>query len=68
MSLNLPTQPDIDKAWAEEAERRVDQIDRGDVALIPGEKVFAKYMRHSHASVIIRAHGHPYQRTPGAVC
>lgn len=41
-SLNLPTQNEIDRAWAEEAERRVDQIDRGKVKLIPGEKVFER--------------------------
>lgn len=45
-SLNLPTQPEIDRLWAEEAERRVDQrvdqIDRGQVTLIPGEQVFEK--------------------------
>jgi putative addiction module component (TIGR02574 family) len=44
-SLNLPTRPDIDKMWAEEAERRVSQIDRGEVQLIPGEEVFAKIRR-----------------------
>jgi putative addiction module component (TIGR02574 family) len=41
-SLNLPTQPAIDKLWAQEAERRVAQIDQGKVTLIPGEKVFAR--------------------------
>lgn len=41
-SLNLPTQPEIDRWWAEEAERRVDQIDRGEVKLVPGEQVFEK--------------------------
>lgn len=41
-SLNLPTQPEIDRLWAEEAERRVDQIDRGEVKLVPGEQVFEK--------------------------
>jgi putative addiction module component (TIGR02574 family) len=41
-SLNLPTQAEIDSLWAEEAERRVSQIDRGDVKLIPGDEVFAK--------------------------
>ena len=41
-SLNLPTQGEIDNLWAEEAERRVGEIDRGDVELIPGEKVFEK--------------------------
>ena len=46
-SLNLPTQPEIDRVWAEEAERRVTQIDRGEVELIPGEEVFAK-LRQKH--------------------
>lgn len=41
-SLNLPTQGKIDRLWAEEAERRVGEIDRGEVELIPGEKVFEK--------------------------
>ena len=42
VSLNLPMRPDIDKIWSEEAERRVAEIDRGEVELIPGEEVFAK--------------------------
>lgn len=41
-SLNLPTRPDIDRLWAEEAERRVAEVDSGAVKLIPGENVFAK--------------------------
>ena len=41
-SLNLPIQAEIDNLWAEEAERRISQIDRGDVDLIPGDRVFAK--------------------------
>ncbi|MFZ4440718.1 MAG: addiction module protein [Syntrophales bacterium] len=41
-SLNLPTHAEIDRLWAEEAERRVAQIDRGEVDLIPGDEVFAK--------------------------
>lgn len=48
-SLNLPTQPEIDKLWAEEAERRIEELDTGTVQPIPGEKVFAdirkKYRR-----------------------
>ena len=48
-SLNLPTQTEIDRLWAAEAEHRLAQIDRGEVELIPGEKVFAdiraKYRR-----------------------
>ena len=44
-SLNLPTHAEIDRLWAEEAERRVSQIDRGDVELISGDEVFAKIRR-----------------------
>jgi putative addiction module component (TIGR02574 family) len=48
-SLNLPTQPEIDRLWAEEAERRVAQIEKGEVKLVPGKKVFSnirkKYRR-----------------------
>jgi len=40
ISLNLPTQADIDHLWAEEAERRITEIDRGDSKLVPGEQVF----------------------------
>ncbi len=39
-SLNLPTQADIDHLWAEEAERRITEIDSGEIKLIPGEQVF----------------------------
>ncbi len=44
-SLNLPIQEEIDRLWVEEAERRVSQIERGDVELIPGDEVFAKIRR-----------------------
>ena len=44
-SLNLPTQPEIDRLWAEEAERRVGQLDRGEIELIPGEVVFERIRR-----------------------
>ena len=44
-SLNLPTHAEIDRLWAEEAERRVSQIDRGDVELISIDDVFAKIRR-----------------------
>ena len=49
ISLNLPTQPEVDRLWAEEAERRIAQIEKGKVKLLPGEKVFSdirkKYQR-----------------------
>ena len=40
-SLNLPTQPEIDRLWAEEAEKRIVQIDKGEIKLVPGKKVFS---------------------------
>ena len=48
-SLNLPTQPEIDVAWAAEAEHRAQEITEGTVETIPGDEVFrelrAKYGR-----------------------
>ena len=44
-SLNLPTQPEIDRLWAEEAERRVAELDSGEVQSIPGEEVFERLRR-----------------------
>ena len=41
-SLNLPIDKDIDRLWAEEAERRISQIEAGEVKLVPGEEVFSK--------------------------
>ena len=41
-SLNLPIDEEINRLWAEEAERRVSQIDEGKAKLVPGEEVFAK--------------------------
>ena len=38
-SLNLPTKESIDKLWIEEVERRVAEIESGEVELISGEKV-----------------------------
>ena len=48
-SLNLPAQPEIDRLWAEEAEKRIAQIERGEIRLVPGKRVFSnirkKYRR-----------------------
>jgi len=41
-SLNLPIDAEIDRLWAEEAERRVSQIEASEVKLVPGEEVFSK--------------------------
>jgi len=46
-SLNLPTQPQIDRLWAEEAERRIAQIEKREIKLIPGKKVFSN-IRKKH--------------------
>ena len=40
-SLN-PSQAEIDKLWALEAEKRVADIEAGKVQLVPGEEVFEK--------------------------
>ncbi len=39
LSLN-PSQKEIDKLWAKEAEKRVEEIRRGKVKTISGDKVF----------------------------
>ena len=36
-----PAQDDIDKLWAIEAEKRISEVESGQVQLIDGEKVFA---------------------------
>ncbi len=41
-SLNLPLQDSIDKAWAIEAEKRVEDLNRGSAKTIDGEEVFRK--------------------------
>lgn len=41
-SLNLPIDKGIERAWAEEAERRVEQIESGEAELIPGDEVFSR--------------------------
>lgn len=45
ISLNLPTQAEIDRQWATEAERRIEEIEQGTVQLIPGEEVFENIRR-----------------------
>ncbi|MGZ8847627.1 MAG: addiction module protein [Pyrinomonadaceae bacterium] len=41
-SLDHPNQKEIDAAWAEEAERRVREIDEGKVEAIDGELVMQR--------------------------
>ena len=48
-SMNMPSQKQIDTAWAKEAEKRLAAVKSGKTKTIPGEKVFsairAKYGR-----------------------
>lgn len=44
-SLDGPADPGVDEAWRLEVERRVGQIERGEVSLIPGDEVFARLRR-----------------------
>jgi putative addiction module component (TIGR02574 family) len=37
-----PSGKEIDEAWSEEVERRIDGVESGNVELIPGEEVFAR--------------------------
>ncbi len=39
-SLNVPTQKEVDRLWAKEAERRIEEVNSGKVSLIPGDQVF----------------------------
>ncbi len=41
-STNLPTQADIDQAWAKEVELRCKMLENGKAELIPGEETFEK--------------------------
>lgn len=44
-SLDGPADPDVEEAWRLEIERRIGQIDSGEVQLIPGDEVFARLRR-----------------------
>ena len=37
-----PTNKEVEDAWKEEVERRIDEVESGEVELIPGEEVFAR--------------------------
>ncbi|NLF57944.1 MAG: addiction module protein [Candidatus Hydrogenedens sp.] len=47
-SLNLPAQPEIERLWTEEAERRAAEMERGEVAPVPGGEVYSE-IRRKHA-------------------
>ena len=44
-SLDGPADPDVEEAWRVEIERRLRQIERGEVATVPGDEVFARIRR-----------------------
>ncbi|GAB4199056.1 MAG: hypothetical protein Fur006_49440 [Coleofasciculaceae cyanobacterium] len=46
-SLDSLQQAEIDTIWAEEAEKRVQAIEQGQVTLIPGEQVFQELRSRS---------------------
>ncbi len=39
-SLNVPTQAEIARLWAEESEKRVKEYDEGKIETVNGEQVF----------------------------
>ena len=41
-SLDGPSDPGVEEAWLLEVERRVGEVERGEVQLIPGDEVFAR--------------------------
>ncbi len=43
-----PSQKEIDKLWAKEAERRVSEIKTGKVRTIPGDQVFKEIHKKYH--------------------
>ena len=47
-SLNQTIDPEIDRLWADEAERRISQIEEGKAQWISGEEVFAR-IREKHS-------------------
>jgi len=44
-SLDGPADPNVEEAWRVEIERRIGQVERGEVQLIPGDEVFARLRR-----------------------
>lgn len=44
-SLDGPADPDVEESWRLEIERRVGQVERGEVKLVSGDEVFAQLRR-----------------------
>jgi putative addiction module component (TIGR02574 family) len=43
--LDLPVDAGIGQAWAEEARRRMQEVETGEVALVPGDEVLVRLRR-----------------------
>ena len=48
-SLDQPPSPGVEAAWAEEIERRLRQVDAGEVELVPWEDVKARLLSRQNA-------------------
>lgn len=48
-SLDTETDEDADAAWAAEIQRRIGEIDKGEVKLIPWDDVMEEMRRRRHA-------------------
>jgi putative addiction module component (TIGR02574 family) len=46
-SLETEPDPDVEAAWTAEIDRRIAQIDAGEVELVPWEELKDKLFRHS---------------------
>jgi len=44
-SLDGPVDSGVEEAWRVEVERRIGQIERGEIQLIPGDEVFTRLRR-----------------------
>lgn len=44
-SLDGPADEGVEEAWAQEIERRMGEIERGEAKLIPADEVFARLRR-----------------------
>ncbi|MFO7931127.1 MAG: addiction module protein [Thermodesulfobacteriota bacterium] len=42
VSLNCPVNKEVETLWAEEAEKRVSQIENGEAKLVSGNEIFSR--------------------------
>jgi putative addiction module component (TIGR02574 family) len=47
-SFEFPARKDIDAAWAQEAEDRIDAFERGEIGSSPASEVFGKIDQQAH--------------------